>query len=589
MEEEAGVHNFNLGEFFTCLLQVHQRTACNYLRNYSGYHHDIRDIVLTYSNVISKLLVSPSEILKVSMYSYECSLAQLELVRKFLFEPPEEKQVSIIEAAPGDRRFSASEWTAHPFFSFLRQNYLLAERLSRQIAKEIDIGGKTQKKFSFYTSQYMNAFCPANFFFTNPEALKLAIETQGKSIRDGFNNLIKDLEKGRITQTDETAFKVGENLAVTPGAVIYEDKLMQLIQYTPASKTVSEIPLLIIPPWINKYYVLDLQTGNSFVKYLVEHGITVFMISWKNPKAGMGYLKLDDYIELGALKAIDVVRDICGVEKINTLGYCLGGTLLGIACAILAKRKTENSVASATFLAAMIDFSDIGPMRDVIDGALIRKLERGELLKDGILNGHDMETAFNLIRVNDLVWYYVINNYLKGKQPSAFDVIYWTNDNTNLPADMYVYYMKYMILENKLSRKNALRICDTPVDIGKIDVPVYVIALKDDIISPAITSFATTQLVNGPVEFILGESGHVMGVVNPPSRKKYGCYLDGKLGDGFEEWKKTARYSEGSWWEPWLERLMTLSGNKIPSPLKAGSGLYPVIEPAPGKFVKEKC
>ena len=307
-----------------------------------------------------------------------------------------------------------------------------------------------------------------------------------------------------------------------------------------------------------------------------------------NPKSEMGNVTFDDYVAKGALNAIETANKISGSKKINTLGYCLGGTLLSVACSILSTSQKENPVNSASFLASMIDFADIGPMRAIIDKALISKLERGELMRNGILNGADMETAFNLIRPNDLIWNYVVSNYLKGIKPTAFDIMYWTNDNTNLPGAMYVYYMRYMILENKLSRKNALTINNRPIDIGKINIPVFVIGLKEDTISPAVTTFTTTELVSGSVEFILGYSGHVMGAINPPTKNKYGYSLDGKLGKGFEEWQKTAKHVEGSWWTAWLERLTKLSGKEITAPLKAGNETFKVIEPAPGRYVKEK-
>lgn len=581
--------DFSIQGLINSITIANQRIASNYLRNFSGYHHDLRDIILTYSNLFSKVVVSPKEMLKMYNLRLDFLIAQQGIWENLFSHSSREEHAFVVCPQKGDKRFSDPEWNANSYYSFIKQNYLLAEKLSMQIINEIELEDKIRRKVAFYVGQYMAALSPSNFLLTNPGAMRLAIETKGESLLKGLNNLVADLEKGKITQTDEAAFEVGKNIAITEGVVIYENELIQLIQYSPATKSVYEIPLLIIPPWINKYYILDLQPKNSFVKFLVDQGITVFMISWRNPKPDMSYLTLDDYVKKGALKAIDVVQNICEVKKVNTLGYCLGGTLLSIACSILSSGEKESPVQSATFLASMIDFSDIGPMGDVIDGVLIRKLERGELLKDGILNGHDMETAFNLIRANDLIWNYVINNYLKGLKPSIFDVIYWTNDNTNLPAGMYIYYMKRIILENKLSHKNALRICDTLIDIGKIDMPVFVISFKEDTISPAITGFTTTELVSGPVEFILGESGHVMGVVNPPSKKKYGYYLNGKLNKGFGEWKKTSEYFEGSWWVAWLDRLVKLSGKKIVIREKIGNIKYEAIELAPGKFVKEKC
>ncbi|HWY36611.1 MAG TPA: class I poly(R)-hydroxyalkanoic acid synthase [Nitrosopumilaceae archaeon] len=588
MDKEKNTDTVSQTEFVNAVIQANQRIIRNYLKNYSGYHHDIRDIALTYSSLITKILVNPMEMMKIYNLNLDFLKTQQNLYQQ-IFLHPEEKNTSIIEPEKGDKRFSGTDWNEYPLFNFLKQNYLLSERLSRKLVDEIEVDEKIRKKLDFYTAQYMDALSPSNFLLTNPEVLKLAGETNGKSLYDGFDNLVKDIENGRISQTDESAFEVGKNLATTQGSVIYENELMQLIQYAPLSKKVCEIPLVIIPPWINKYYILDLQPKNSLVKFLLENGITIFMVSWRNPKPGMGNLRLDDYAEKGAIRAIEIAQNISGTKKVNTLGYCLGGTLLSIACSILSGKQNENPVASASLLAAMVDFSNIGPMGDAIDGALIRKLERGELLNGGIMNGHNMETAFNLIRANDLIWNYVVNNYLKGIKPSAFDVLFWTNDNTNLPAKMYVYYMRSMILENKVSRKNALSICNIPIDIGKINIPVFVIGLKEDIISPARTGFTTTELVNGPVEFILGGSGHVMGVVNPPSKNKYGYYLNGKLGEGFEEWQKTANFFEGSWWTPWIERLINLSGKKIPAPSNPGNEKYKVLEPAPGTYVKEKC
>jgi len=347
----------------------------------------------------------------------------------------------------------------------------------------------------------------------------------------------------------------------------------------------------MVPPWINKYYILDLRPENSLVRFLVDSGITVYMISWKNPTPDMRNITFDKYVEEGTLKAIEVVQSISKFKKINIFGYCLGGTLLGTTLAILAKRKGQknNPINTATFLAAMIDFSDVGPMGDVIDSALVRKLERGELLEQGVMHGHDMERAFNLIRANDLIWRYVVSNYLKGQSPTSFDVMYWTNDNTNLPANMYLYYLRYMVLENKLSRKNALNICNTQIDIGKIETPSWVIGLEEDHISPVHTAFTTTELLSGPVEFILGESGHVMGTANPPSKNKYGYYLNGKLENGFKKWKATAKFHEGSWWTAWSERLIKKSGKQKAAVKSLGNSKYKMIEPAPGRYVKEKC
>lgn len=582
------LQEFNILEAIKGVGKSNLKIVHNYLNNISGYHHDVRDISQTFSDLYSKVLVNPREMIKIYDFYLDFLTKQQQAWHRIFIDnqssPPIENQKS-------DKRFLSDEWRKTPFFNFIEQSYLLTEKFAQQMVDEAELDDKNRRKLDFYVGQYMDALSPANFLLTNPEALKLAVETKGGSLWNGFTNLVKDIEKGRISQTDESAFEVGKNIAATPGMVVYENELIQLIQYTPITKNVYEIPLLLVPPWINKYYILDLQQKNSFVKFLIEKGITVFVISWRNPQPNteLGNTTFDTYVEKGALKAIETVQAITNAKKVNTLGYCLGGTLLSIACSILASKKKENPVNSATFLASMIDFSYIGPMGDVIDGALMRKLERGELLKNGVLQGQDMEHAFNLIRANDLIWNYAVNNYLKGIMPTAFDVINWTNDNTNLPSCMYLFYLKHIIVENKLSRKNALRICDTPIDIGKIDFPVYVIGFKEDYISPAQTCFTTTKLVSGSVEFILGGSGHVIGVINPPSKNKYGYYTDGKMGYEFEDWLNTAQFHEGSWWTHWSEKLIKNSGKEIPASAKLGNQTYKAIEPAPGRYVKEKC
>ncbi len=589
--ENKGVEN--LKELADNITKASQKIIQNYLENKSGYEHDNRDIADTYSDLTTKLMIEPDQLSKVHPLFKKFISDQQELWKRIT-----ERQLNVtkeykpvITPAANDKRFRAPEWDEAPYyFDFVKQSYLLVSQLMTEIIDVVDMDYDTKKKLNFYTKQYIDALSPSNFVITNPEALKLAQQTNGQSLMDGYKNLLEDIQRGKISQTDESKFEVGVNLAITEGAVIFENELMQLIQYSPSTKTVYEIPLLMVPALINKFYLLDLRPENSLAKFSVDQGFTTFMISWKNSTADMGITAFDDYIEKGTLKAIEVIQAITKAQKINVLGNCLGGTIVSVTLAILAKRKSkeENPVNTATFLASMLDFSDIGPMGGVIDNALVKKLERGELSQMGVMRGRDMETAFNLIRANDLIWSCVVNNYLKGKQAPVFDVLYWTNDNTNLPANAYLYYLRNMILENKLSRKNALRICNTQIDIGKIEIPVYVIGMRDDHISPAHTTFTTTELVSGPVEFILGGSGHVIGVTNAPTTKKYGYYLDGELDNGFEAWQKTAKFHNGSWWTPWSERLIKKSGKKIAPAKTLGNAKYKVIEPAPGRYVKEK-
>lgn len=573
---------------FEGIFRANERVIQNWFGNFSGYQHDLRDMAISYSYFTSKILIDPKEIVKLQGNYLVYLNKQQKLIEGFIEKQAGNSVAPVIQPSLDDKRFKAPEWENQFFYDYIKQCYLLVSEFMRNTVDALDMDHKQKRKLGFYLNHYIDAFSPSNFAFTNPEVIKLAKETKGESLKKGLKNLLTDIEKGQITQTDEKAFEVGKNLAVTPGSIIYQNELIQLIQYAPQGKKVFENPLLIIPPWINKYYILDLQPENSFARYFVEQGFSVFMISWKNPTHLMRKVSFDDYVEKGVLKAAEVIQSVVAGRKVNMVGYCLGGTLLGVALAVMQARK--NMIAqSATYLAGMLDFSDVGPMGDVIDHALVRKLERGELQRQGVMHGHDMEKAFNLIRANDLVWNYVINNYLKGKDPAPFDVLYWTNDNTNLPAKMYSFYLRHMILENKLSRKNALRICDAPIDLGKIDIPSFILGTKEDHISPPHTVFTNTELFSGPVEFILGDSGHVMGVANPPSRKKYGYSRYGNLGYGFDTWKETAQHFDGSWWTPWSEWVKSQSGKKINAPKRPGNKKYLVIEPAPGTYVKERC
>ena len=584
--ENKTINKYN--DSITELSNIFQRVFSNSIENFSGYWHDDKDMMLTYLTFFNKILANPKEFLKIQKNTIEYLNKNKHLSQSVMesFLTKEDKE-AIISPQRNDRRFNSEEWSNNPFYSYIKQNYLLINQFYRNIVDEVEIDTKKRRKLNFYTEQFLDALSPSNYFFSNPVAQKEALISNGESIMQGYNNLISDLKKGRVSQTDESAFKVGKNLAYTKGSVVYQNELIQLIQYTPLSEKVKEIPLLIVPPWINKYYILDLQDHNSFVKYAVNEGFTVFMISWKNPSPNMRHIRFDDYVQMGIINAGEVIQEITGVKKVNALGYCLGGTLLGVSAAVLNARK-KSWLNSMTFIATMLDFTDVGPMGDVIDEALVRKLERGELREEGVMKGQDMERAFNLIRPKDLIWNYVENNYLLGKKPAAFDVLFWTNDNTNLPAEMYMFYLRHMVLENKLSKRNSLTICDVPINIRKLAVPAFVIGTIEDHISPCHTTFSTTELLKGDVQFVLGGSGHVMGVANPPAKKKYGYWSGGELNEGFDIWRETAKYHEGSWWTPWSKWLGENSGKEVESRKNNGSKQYPEIEAAPGSYVLEK-
>lgn len=442
-------------------------------------------------------------------------------------------------------------------------------------------------KLNYQMKQFIDSMSPSNFAATNPEVIQKALETNGQSLMNGYKYMMEDIQRGRVTMTDTKAFKVGENIAVTKGNVVYENDLIQLIQYTPTTEHTYEIPLLIIPPWINKYYILDLTAETSFVKYCVDNGITLFMVSWRNPGPEMGNTSWDDYLSMGALRSIETVIEICNVPKINVIGYCIGGTLLTCALAYLKYHK-KDIVNRVTYFTALTDFTDVGEVKVFVDEPQIKERER-EFASGGIMTGNNMSNAFAFLRANDLVWNYVVNNYLMGKEYTPFDLLYWNGDPTNMPGAMYIYYMRNMYLENNLVKPNKLTMLGTPIDMGTIDLPVMCIAAREDHIAPWKGVFKGQQNLKSDVEFVLGASGHIAGIVNPASKNKreywFGKGIKGKTSD---EWFSTAKNEKGSWWNHWLVWAIEGSGKKIAARTKPGSDKYKVIEPAPGKYVVEK-
>ena len=485
-----------------------------------------------------------------------------------------------------DRRFQSAEWQQLPFFDYLKQMYLLNTRWLNEIVEAAPLASPAKHKLRFFTHQLMDAMSPANFPATNPEVLKLAQQTNGESLLRGLENLNADLKKGRITMTDETAFEVGRNLAITPGAVVFVNDLMQLIQYAPLTDKVYEKPLLIVPPCINKYYILDLQPGNSFVRYAVERGHTVFMVSWRNTPPEMGNVTWDEYLERGVIKAIDVAAEICGVEQLNLIGFCIGGTLLAPALAVLRARGRDPA-ASMTLLTAMLDFSEVGDLAVFVDESYVKKREQ-DFAQGGVMNGKELALTFSSLRANELIWNYVVNNYLKGQKPDAFDLLYWNSDSTNLPGAMYVYYLRNTYLENNLRVPGKLAMCGVPVDLSTVTTPTYVLAAREDHIVPWKTAYQSTQLLSGTCEFVLTASGHIAGVVNPASKNKRHFWTNTTLPAGADEWFSGATQHPGSWWTHWSQWLMKFGGAEVAA-RAPGTALYPAIELAPGRYVKERC
>ena len=484
-----------------------------------------------------------------------------------------------------DPRFRSADWQ-HPAYDVLRQSYLAGAKLMNDIVNNAAVDEKTRMHLLFYARQYVDALSPANYLATNPEAIRLAIETKGESLAAGLRNLIEDIRKGRISTTNETAFEVGGNLAVTPGAVVYENELIQLIEYAPLTDKVEKHPLLIIPPAINRFYILDLQPESSFVRYALEQGNTVFLVSWRSATPEIGHLTWDDYLELGIMTPIDVVRDIAKVDKVHMLGFCVGGTLLGCAAAVL-KAKNEDKLLSLTFLTTMLEFTDTGEIGIMIDEPYVRGREM-MLGRGGVLPGKELGFVFSTLRANDLVWPYVVNNYLKGATPDAFDILYWNADSTNLAGPMYCWYIRNTYLENNIRVPGKTVQCGVPVDLSRIDVPVYIFAAREDHIVPWRTAYATAGLVGGDVRFTLGASGHIAGVINPPARKKRSHWIDGRLGSDPDEWLASAQELPGSWWPDWSQWLKGQATRAVPARKKLGSSRYRPIEPAPGRYVKER-
>jgi len=487
----------------------------------------------------------------------------------------------------GDRRFSAEGWRDNPWYSLLKQSYLLNARLLGDIVESAALDEKQKHKLRFFTRQFIDSMSPANFAATNPEALKAAVESKGESLRAGLGNLLDDMKKGRIAITDETAFEVGRNVAVSKGSVVFENELFQLIQYAPLTEKVATRPLLIVPPCINKFYILDLQPENSFVRFACEQGLTVFLVSWRNPDASLSETTWDDYLESGAMKAIEIALAISGADKVNALGWCVGGTILSSALAVMRGRN-DRTVASLTLLTTMLDFREPGDLGVFIDEEGVSKREQS-IGGGGIYSGKELGFVFQTLRANDLIWPYVVSNYLKGKAPEAFDLLYWNADATNLPGPMYAWYLRNLYLENSLCVPDRLTMCGASVDLGKVDMPSYVLATQEDHIVPWRSAYRTTQLVGGKTQFVLGASGHIAGVINPASKNKRSYWTGGKLGDDPEQWLASAQAAQGSWWTHWMRWQKPQAGKSVAARTKLGNAKHKPIEPAPGRYVKARA
>jgi poly[(R)-3-hydroxyalkanoate] polymerase subunit PhaC len=489
----------------------------------------------------------------------------------------------VAEPAKGDWRFKDEEWSKNFVFDFLKQSYLITARHMQQAVAQVKgLPPESQRKVAFFTRQYVEALAPSNFLMTNPQVLRETVATGGENLVRGMNNLLRDLERGggqlRVSMTDETAFQLGRNVATSPGKVIFQNDLMQLIQYLPITSEVYRRPLVIIPPWINKYYILDLREKNSFIRWAVSQGHTVFVVSWVNPDARLAQKGFDDYMVEGPLAAMDAVARATGEREMNLIGYCLGGTLLGSTLGYLAA-KNDHRVKSATYFVSLLDFSEPGELGVFIDEGTVANLEN-KMNQRGYLEGSEMAGTFNLLRANDLVWSFVVNNYLLGKDPFPFDLLYWNADSTRMPARMHSFYLRNMYLKNLLGVPGGITLDGVPIDLSRVELPSYFISTVEDHIAPWKTTYKGARYLGGPVRFVLGGSGHIAGIVNPPVANKYHYWTNDSLPDTAEQWFESATQKPGSWWQDWQRWIDQLNaGDKVPARIPANA-----IEDAPGSY-----
>jgi polyhydroxyalkanoate synthase subunit PhaC len=494
----------------------------------------------------------------------------------------------IAEPAKGDKRFKHEDWQEHFLFDYIKQSYLIAARwMHDQVASVDGLDTHTKAKVDFFTRQYIDALAPSNFALTNPEVFRETVASGGQNLVKGLHNLLDDIERGggqlKISMTDQKAFELGVNIATTPGKVVFQNDLMQLIQYEPSTKKQWKRPLLIIPPWINKYYILDLREKNSFMRWAAAEGMTTFVISWINPDATLSHKTFEDYITEGTLAALDAIEQATGEPDANVIGYCLGGTLLAATLGHLAAKK-EKRIATATFMTSLIDFTAAGELEVFIDEGQVSSLER-KMNERGFLEGSEMATTFNMLRANDLIWSFVINNYLLGRDPFPFDLLHWNCDSTRMPAAMHSFYLRNMYMKNLLRVPNGMTLAGTPIDLSKVNVPSYFVSAIEDHIAPWKTCYTGTQVLGGDSRFVLSGSGHIAGMVNPPAANKYGYWTNEDLPDDAQAWFADAKQHEGSWWTNWREWVAPYLGREVP-PRIPGKGKLKVIEAAPGSYAR---
>ncbi len=546
---------------------------------------DPLNIGSAFMEMMAKLVANPSTLIdaQIGFWQDYVTLWQHSTRRMMGLET-----APVVPPDPRDKRFQHEEWKENEIFDFIRQSYLLSARFVQDVVRRVDgLDPKTAQKVDFYARQFVDAMSPSNFALTNPQVLRKTIETRGENLLRGLSNLLRDLEAGRgqlhIRMTDAEAFSVGDNIAVTPGKVIFRNELMELIQYAPATQTVRKTPLVIFPPWINKFYILDLRPKNSFIRWAVEQGHTVFVASWVNPDERLAEKDFADYMKLGVFAALDAIEQATGERQVNAIGYCLGGTLLAATLAVMARRR-DTRIKSATFLVTLTDFADVGELGVFIDEEQLVALEE-KMNRRGYLEGSAMATTFNMLRSNDLIWSFVVNNYLLGNETFPFDLLYWNSDSTRMPAAMHSFYLRNMYQKNLLSQKDAITLDGTQVDLRRIKVPVYFLSCREDHIAPWASTYRATQLMAGPKRFVLAASGHIAGVINPPDSGKYNHFVNATLPASAEDWFAGATEVAGSWWPDW-QRWLAQQGDDEVQARTPGRGGLPALADAPGEYVK---
>jgi polyhydroxyalkanoate synthase len=577
-----------------------QRLVSEFVERQTQHAHgptqlDPLNIAGAFLEMTARMMADPGRFMQaqVGLWSDYLKLWQTT-TRRMLGEDAE----PVVAPERGDRRFKDPAWDEQQLFDFIKQSYLLTARWMQSTVSEVDgVDQKTAQKLDFYTRQFIDAIAPSNFVVTNPEVLRATVESGGENLVRGLKNLLEDLERGEgqlaISMTDQDAFTVGLNIAVTPGKVVYENELMQLLQYAPASEQVYKRPLLIIPPWINKFYILDLRPKNSFIKWAVEQGFTVFVISWVNPDERLADRSFEDYMMGGPFAAMDAIEKATGETDLNIIGYCLGGTLLASALAYLHAKGPKDPgpdvarIKSATFLTTMTDFAEAGELGVFIDEEQLSALEQ-RMQQKGYLDGAAMATTFNMLRANDLIWSFVVNNYLLGKDPFPFDLLYWNSDSTRMPAAMHSFYLRRMYQENLLTRPGGISLKGVPIDLGKIETPIFMLSTREDHIAPWKSTYSLTQNVSGKVKFVLAASGHIAGVVNPPAAGKYTHWVGAETPADPDTWFSHAEERPGSWWPEWLKWMSRRAGAKVPA-RTPGDGKLKAIEDAPGRYVLVKA